>query len=132
MRATSCRRLLRALVLAFESAFEELVDLLVGFFGGIVHRAVGHADAIWRAEKVVDFADAVEGLPAFGRVFAAGGDEEWARGHESHDFVEIVAGGEEVAIWAGAGILCGGDAGFAIELRIFAEIPGLPVVDVGA
>lgn len=112
--------------------FEEGDEDGVGFGVWGVVWAVGHEDAVWVAEKIINGDGVLEGAPAGGWVFAAARDEEGAGGHEGVEFVEVEALGAEFWIEAAGGIVGGDEAALAPGAWVGAEVPGFPVVDAGA
>src|SRR5690242_1045411 len=74
-----------------QEAIEERVDLLVRLRGRRVVRAIGHRQAVAKSQQAVDRAGMIERFPALGAIFAAARYQEWPRGHQCVQFVQVLS-----------------------------------------
>src|SRR5207237_8755154 len=101
-----------------------------GAGGGNLRLARGQKGTVLVAKQVVDGHEVVEGLPVLGRILHTAGNEHRPRRHQGVQIDEILAGVDHLLVKAGARVRRRGYAGLALDFRIIAEIPRLPVIHV--
>ena len=74
-----------------EEVFEERNEHAVGLGVRGVSGTVGHEDTVLVTKEVIDPLGMFQDMPSFGRILAATGDEERARGHQDMKLVKIPA-----------------------------------------